>query len=92
MRAFEVAALPEELAPITHRLLKTASIKGQKAALEEVPVGLLPRDDDAPVRAAKRADELREQADLNGTNYSRLIVHRFNQLLESQIGQRHNQS
>ena len=37
---------------------------------------------DAPIRAAMRADELMEQADLDGAHNWRLIVHRINQLLE----------
>jgi hypothetical protein len=37
---------------------------------------------DAPIQAAIRADELMEQADLDGAYNWRLIVHRINQLLE----------
>lgn len=38
---------------------------------------------DAPIRAAMRADELMEQADLDGAQNWRLIVHRINELLQS---------
>jgi hypothetical protein len=39
---------------------------------------------DAPIRAAMRADDLMAQADLDGAQNWRLIVHRINQLLEPQ--------
>jgi hypothetical protein len=39
---------------------------------------------DAPIHAAMRADDLMEQADLDGAQNWRLIVHRINQLLEPQ--------
>jgi hypothetical protein len=44
---------------------------------------------DAPIRAAMRADELMEQADLDGAYNWRLIVHRINQLLEPGGGAGH---
>jgi hypothetical protein len=44
---------------------------------------------DAPIRAAMRADELMEQADLNGAQNWRLIVHRIHKLLQSGCGKPH---
>ncbi len=44
---------------------------------------------DAPIRAAMRADELLEQADLDGAQNWRLIVHRIHELLQIGCGKPH---
>jgi hypothetical protein len=44
---------------------------------------------DAPIRAAMRADELMEQADLDGARNWRLIVHRIDELLGSENRPKH---
>lgn len=93
VRAYDLDVLPADLAPITRRLLRTAvSERGKLLEPKLLPEWELwacahemirQHALDAPIRAAMRADELMEQADLDGAQNWRLILHRINELLQS---------